>query len=363
MPTSEVALNQESTTVQRHVDTRGSISIIICCHNGEARLPITLEHVAGQKVPTDLAWEVIVVDNASTDRTSVVVEEFSKKHREVACRVVMEAKPGQTYARQCGARLACYKNLVFVDDDNWLDAEYIARLASCLQEHPEIGAVGGISTAYTETPEPAWFQRHKGWYAVNGPAEVAEKMEEVGFLWGACLAVRRDLFMRAQALEIGKRLTGRKGQHLQAGEDHELCHLLRALGAKLVINHSLRFQHYLPARRLTWKYLRDLHYAAGQVSVHLDLYRFGPRKGSKAITWITPLQRSWKMQLCYVSFKLSRNPWLLFLFSKGDLEGDDRALLLELYKGRLAALWQLKNTYLGCPGWSGERFKSESLSW
>ncbi len=44
-------------------------SVIVCCYNSAARLPHTLAHLAGQIVPEDFFWEIILVNNASTDNT------------------------------------------------------------------------------------------------------------------------------------------------------------------------------------------------------------------------------------------------------------------------------------------------------
>lgn len=320
-----------------------SISVVICCYNSVSRLPSTLSHLL-QETTTHprFSWEIIIVDNASTDGTREIGEKFANEYSRVEIKIITELKPGQSHARLAGARLARYEYLLFVDDDNWLAPDYLLRLAHSLREHPEIGAMGGISTAITDGPEPKWLPRHQRWYAVNGPGGPQERLEDVTFLWGACLAVKRDLFHGIQLLDTGERLSGRQGASIPAGEDHELCHLLRALGAKLVVNHSLHFHHYLPERRLTWSYLRELHHAAGLVSVHLDRYRLSASVGG---TKFSRLQRLWPAQMCYVSLQILRNALLFAASLTHPGEDDDRILKLDLYKGRLVGLWKYRNEW------------------
>jgi GT2 family glycosyltransferase len=56
----------------RRTERPAGVSVVVCCHNSASRLPTTLHHLAAQEVPRDLGWEVIVVDNASTDRPFVL---------------------------------------------------------------------------------------------------------------------------------------------------------------------------------------------------------------------------------------------------------------------------------------------------
>ena len=70
------------------------VSVVICCHNSAKRLPETLAHLAAQDVPVGTPWEVIVVDNCSTDGTSEVASRTWASRMTVPLRVVREERAG-----------------------------------------------------------------------------------------------------------------------------------------------------------------------------------------------------------------------------------------------------------------------------
>ena len=318
-----------------------SISVVICCHNSAARLPETLRHLAEQQAPAELAWEILLVDNASTDETVSVAERFASSRPDLSIRVTSELKLGQTYARLRGVEEASGEVILFADDDNWLAPDYLAILGETMRRRPEIAALGGMSTAVFEQEPPEWMSRHHRWYAVSGPPQGGEELAEVEFLWGAGTAFRRQILERIRKSAF--RVPGRQGTGLGAGDDDELCCLIRLCGARLFRHPALRFQHYLPARRIKWDYLRRLHYSAGEVSVLLDTYRLN--NSCMLAPWPAWLFRSWHAQVCNAYWRLVRHPVLLWSAARNLLEGDDRVLRLETYRGRLAALKQHHNNY------------------
>ncbi len=123
-----------------------SISVVLCCHNSAERLPETLRHLSEQRVPAGLTWEILVIDNASTDNTPQLVQEFSTQHSQLSVRLITN-QVGTGHARQRGMSEAAHDVILFVDDDNWLASDYVSILAETLREHPEISGLGGTSTA------------------------------------------------------------------------------------------------------------------------------------------------------------------------------------------------------------------------
>ena len=74
------------------------ITIAICTLNGASRLPEVLEALRKQQGVLDDAWEILLVDNGSTDETKEVLTDFAGQAVQVNCRYVLEKQPGQTAA-------------------------------------------------------------------------------------------------------------------------------------------------------------------------------------------------------------------------------------------------------------------------
>jgi glycosyltransferase involved in cell wall biosynthesis len=316
-----------------------SISVVLCCHNSAKRLPETLGHLEAQEIPKGLEWEILAVDNASSDGTAKLIAEFAREHPHLTVRVVNEPQLGTIYARQRGMAEARCETVLFVDDDNWLDPNYLRLVAETLRKNPEISALGGMSTAQCEGSEPAWLARYQGWYAVNGPADAQPVLREEPFLWTAGAAYRRETFDRIRSLPF--LVSGRRGNTLDAGEDVELSELIKLAGGKMYRHTGLHFRHYLPAGRLSWDYLRRLCYAAGAVSVKLDAYRLLVARS----IWPRQILRSWWAQISNVCLQIIRYRLMVWQPFQSATQRDDRLLRLVTYRGRLSALWSYRQEY------------------
>src|SRR6266849_3866937 len=134
------------------------VSVIVCCHNSASRLPATLTHLAGQRCEGRFPWEVILVDNASSDGTARFAREFWPHDAPGSLRVVLEARLGLAYARRRGVSEANYEFLSFVDDDNWVCPNWVQLVWKLMMQHPDVGACGGFCIAKCELPPPAWYE-------------------------------------------------------------------------------------------------------------------------------------------------------------------------------------------------------------
>src|SRR6478736_4840376 len=90
------------------------VSVVVCCYNSVQRLSQTLEHLSRQEVPAHIPWEVIIVDNNSTDGTADFAANCWKKlHCNISFRVVQELQPGLSAARRKGFLSAFYDLIIF----------------------------------------------------------------------------------------------------------------------------------------------------------------------------------------------------------------------------------------------------------
>lgn len=290
------------------------VSVVICCHNSAARLPATLAHLVDQ-VATDFPWEVIVVDNASTDATARVARTHWPADAPAPLRVVPEPEPGLSHARHRGFREARYAFVSFIDDDNWVCPTWVRTACEVMSEHPDVGVCGSYNEAACEVEPPDWFRRFKASYAVGPQGDHAAG--EVTWKYAVCgagMTVRKAAWEHLVAQGFRSLLVDRKGTALLAGGDSELCFALQLSGWRVWYDPRLKLRHFIPAHRLSWDYLCRLHRGFGAAWVWKKIY-------VHALTAPRPDQqitRSWPYAALKVALILSRK-MLLALLTGGSL--------------------------------------------
>ncbi len=115
------------------------IALCICTRNRAAALERCLEHVAS--LQTDRRWELVVVDNGSSDDTPAVLEAFCARLPQM--RVVREPAPGLGRARNTGWRATSAPIIAFTDDDCYVAPDYLDAMLAVFSEDPELGFAGG----------------------------------------------------------------------------------------------------------------------------------------------------------------------------------------------------------------------------
>lgn len=322
------------------------VSIVVCCHNSAPLLPKTLAHLAAQKFSlSPPPSEVIIVDNASTDRTGELARESWPNDCAIPLRVVQEPSLGLTFARLRGIAEAKYEVICFVDDDNRVGADWIDTVFAVMSAHPEVGACGGQVEAVSDVALPDWFGRFQSYYAVGQQAsEAGDVTETRGYLWGAGLCLRRSAWQTLAERKFNFLLTDRKGHALSAGGDAELCYALRLVGWRLWYEPRLRMQHFLPAARLRWDYLRRVSRGFGAATAGIDSYEAALK--DEPIDLIARRRQTWSWQTLATVKYLLRKPFKLVRASFAAMEGDPDALLIENLWGRLVELLRNRANYV-----------------
>jgi len=209
------------------------------------------------------------VDNASSDRTGSVARECWTLPG-VELRVVNEASPGISHARRRGFEDARFEIISFVDDDNWVEEEWIQKVYDTMYSDEDIGIMGGAGKAKFEGTEPAWFSSNERSYAVGLQGESSG--ERTTSLYGAGLNIRKSTWDNLWENGFKFQLTGRKGNLISSGEDSELCLAVILSGQKLYYRSDLTFYHVMPSGRLTWEYLAKLTGSFGRSDAILMAY-------------------------------------------------------------------------------------------
>ena len=235
------------------------ISIIICCYNSESRLPKTLEYLSQQTISKDIPVELIIVNNASTDNTKeVALKEWNKYSCHFSFQIIDEEKPGQMFARKRGAQEAQYEYVLFCDDDNWLQSDYLQIAFDLMESDDKIGALGGQSIAVSEIDFPDWFPEFAEGYAVGKQLEESGDISKKGLLWGAGMVARNSLLNKVFNSKYPMLIDGRTEGKLISGDDSEICKRILLLGYSLYYDNSLLFYHNISPNRLTLEYKNRL---------------------------------------------------------------------------------------------------------
>ena len=256
---------------------QSGISVIICCYNSAARLPETLRALALQQ--TVIPWEVIVVDNNSTDNTGhIATENWQQYGLSIPLHVVKEHQAGLVYARKKGYTTARYDLLLYCDDDNSLQYDYLQQAFDIMAQQPKTGLLGGQSIAVSSVALPWWFAQFEYAYAVGKQLPQSGLANERNYVTGAGVVIRRQLFDKLYATGFEPILTGRKGNTIASGEDSEICLLAKILGYDLYYDERLFYEHHLAASRLTWPYCSKMiaqGFAIPQLYFYMYSYCFG----------------------------------------------------------------------------------------
>jgi glycosyltransferase involved in cell wall biosynthesis len=321
------------------------VSVVICCHNSAKRLPETLRHLAAQEVPPEISWEIIVIDNASTDGTAETARRCWPSNAPAPLRVVAEPEAGLHRARVRGIQEVRHEIMSFVDDDNWIAPDWVERVAGIFARHPRVGACGGRTDPVTEIDPPAWFHQIKGCYATGSQhAQSGDITDSPGtLLWGAGLNLRSEAVRGLLQAGFTFMMSGRKGGQLSAGEDTELCFALRASGWRFWYDESLVVKHFIPGERLSWDYAQRLMAGMGRAAVMIDLYLFalqGP-----------PFEKypSWKKTWGFQFLKTVRQGMAVILAHPHDSlflpENSLATLKFKKLTAQSVALWGMRTQY------------------
>jgi glycosyltransferase involved in cell wall biosynthesis len=310
-------------------------------------LPATLSHLAAQKVDQGIPWEVIIVDNGSTDGTRDVALRCWPADARAPLRVVSEPTLGLAFARTRGVADAAFDIITFADDDNWLSPHWVQTAYEVMRDHPEVGALGGIVEPQFETSRPGWFSPVAYLYATGPEGEPSGDVTGIHMLCGAGLNVRRRALADIRDKGFRAISVGRQGAGLGAGEDSEMTYSLLLAGWRLWIDPRLRLRHFLPARRLQWRYARALAYGSAYATPERDALVYACKPPRTGITLaIRRVRERWFCQLGTAGLGVLRvmRGVLKRTFDAAS-DGDRDVLAAEFALGRFSGLLAARRWY------------------
>jgi glucosyl-dolichyl phosphate glucuronosyltransferase len=235
-----------------------TFSVVIATYQRAGDLRDTLDSLSCLRPNGD--WEVLVVDNNSTDGTRAVVEHAAATFP-VRLRYVFEPEQGRSPALNAGIRLADGEIVVTTDDDVRVEPDWLDRARDGLDR---LGAdyVGGRVLPIWGRARPSWLPHGGKHWAVIALLDFGADPMEFGerVPLGVNMAFRRSAFERAGLLDPH---TGRKAGTLLGQEIREWCIRARTAGLRGFYVPEMVVQHIIPASRLTKAYFRRWFYWRG----------------------------------------------------------------------------------------------------
>lgn len=245
------------------------VSIIIPTYNRSNSLSITLESLLNQTYPKEM-FEILVVDNKSTDDTAEIIKEWEIKS-EGLIKYYAELRQGSHYARNAAVQQAKGDLLYFTDDDMITEPKMLAELVKLFTDHPELGSATGRVLPHWKKEPPLWLKK----YFVNGWLSLYDRDDDVFIskddfgVFSCHQAVLKDAFKQA----------GGYNPDIIDGEwlgDNEtgLNIKIQNLGFEFGFVKSAVTYHIIPESRITQQYFNKRFGNQGNCDSYTDYRKY-----------------------------------------------------------------------------------------
>jgi len=273
------------------------LTILMCTYNGSRTIVEALRSIAEQVNTLKEVVEIIIVDNASSDDTSKLVLDSISKFK-LNARLLFEPQPGKINAFLRGVNEAKGKLISVIDDDTFIEPQFINNTLKIFEKYPNVGMVGSSNEVLIEETIPHWFEWVKQKYACAKPYFLGDTTIQkdntiIGQL--ALIAGGGSTFLvepLKSCLSEGYIFfndTQRGTKMSVTCEDFELCWLIYSLGYDFAYNPSIRLRHAIDPNRLNLKYLRTLCKTIGAGMLGTDPFasfaKSKKQKSSIKYTW------------------------------------------------------------------------------
>jgi hypothetical protein len=290
-----------------HVD----VSVIVCTFNRAASVGRSLAAMECLELPDRCSWELLVVNNASTDDTPAVLATIAGRGI-LPLRVITEPEPGLSRARNAGVAAARGELLLFTDDDTIVDPGWLAAYLAAARRWPQASYFGGPVAPLFESASPRWINENLEALSpmlcrvdISGDERPIRQSEQP---FGPNMAFRRQGFV---GVSFNERI-GRRGAEQIRGSEVSVTEQLKRAGAIGIWVPSARVQHVIPSTHATLRYLVGYQSGAGATAVRLHAiesrsvnvpYRIA--KGVTATAWTVAVGRSdWVVHLGRTAYYL-----------------------------------------------------------
>ncbi len=243
------------------------ISVVVCTHNRATLLGQALESLVSQTLNA-ARYEIIVVNNCSTDDTPGIVERFKGSRTIPLLRSVDEPALGLGHARNRGWQVAQGEYVAFMDDDARADSHWLEQAVELLEHHAtKPVAVGGQIRPFYIWPKPAWY---KDEYEVRSWGPIARRLVAGESFSGSNMIVLKTALHHVNGFDVG---LGMRGERVSMGEETVLFQKIwEVMGDQAVMVYApeLIVYHAVGKQKMRPRYHLSRWFVAGQVACRLE---------------------------------------------------------------------------------------------
>lgn len=237
------------------------LTVLMATHNGAGTLPDVLETHC-QLQPPPGGWKLIIVDNASTDRTKEIVVGFQDR---LPLTYLFEPILGKNWAVNAGLAYISGDLVVFTDDNAFPKPDWLVEMRTVADTHPSFSIFGAVVRPRWENSPPEWILRRVPLgpaYALSSPTE-PEGPSAPHHVFGPNMAVRANAFGAGHRFEAS---VGPCGKNYAMGSESEFARRLHRLGFSVWFSERPIVEHYIRAYQLTrsWIFGRARRFGRGQ---------------------------------------------------------------------------------------------------
>jgi len=228
------------------------VTVAICTWNRALLLERTLERMIDLQIPSEVKWELLVVDNNCSDNTDKVLDKFLDR---LPLRKVFEEKQGHSHARNRAIKEAQGELLLWTDDDVLVDEHWIANYVQVATEFPAASFFGGNVEPWFERPCPPWMQSHLNLigavYAIREAPTDGTTVERSYLPFGANMAFRTEAL---REFPFNPEY-GRVASSLRSGDETDVLYRMMDSSKHGIWVRSASVKHFIPAQRMNCRYV------------------------------------------------------------------------------------------------------------
>lgn len=229
------------------------VSVVVCSYNRAAYIADAMQSLYQQTLSKD-QYEIIVVDNNSTDNTREVCMNFIKNNPEGHFYYLEERRQGASFARNTGAEVAKSPLLCFMDDDAVAKEDYLERIVNFFAANPDAAGLGGRIIPKYIPEEPKWMS----YYVSSLVGNFEYSPEPTIFQPGKYPLESNMIIYKADfdAIEgFNLALPGVVGTLRIGGEGKDFFYRLQALGKPIYYDPNVIVWHVVEVKKLTREYM------------------------------------------------------------------------------------------------------------